>query len=102
MSDDRSACEIEHAYDAETPATIAIVRAICALENVDPMASPTDLGFTLYDHVDPSALEAVVGDGTGTGEVVITFEIDDYRIRVEDTGRLFVDYSNTDAGPNER
>lgn len=102
MSDGRSGCEIEHTYDAETPVSVAIVQAICALENVDPMTAGTDLGFTLFDHVDPAALEAIVGDGTGTGDVVVTFEIDHYRIRVEDTGQLFVDYSHADPDPDER
>lgn len=102
MIDDHTECELEHTYDEETPVSVAIVQAIAALENVDPVANPVDLGFTLYDYVDPSALEAVVGDGTGNGAVLVTFEIDDYQVRVEDTGRLVVDYSNADVGPDER
>ena len=98
MTDDLTACEIEHTYDAETPVSVAIVQAIAALENVDPVASPGNLGFTLYDHVDPTALDAVVGDGTGSGDVVVTFDVADYLVRVEDTGRLVVDYSSADVG----
>ena len=101
IDDDHTAHELEYTYDAEIPVSIAIVQAIAALRNVDPVANPVGLGFTLYDHVDPTALEAIVGDGTGSGDVVITLEIDDYLVRVEDTGRLVVDYSNVDLEPDE-
>lgn len=84
---------IEHEYDDETPASIAVMQAICALENVDPVAASTDLGITLYDHVDPESLDTVLATGTTDGEIVISFELTDhrtYRVEVVDTGRITI------------
>ncbi|MFC6719461.1 HalOD1 output domain-containing protein [Natrialbaceae archaeon GCM10025810] len=89
---------IEHEHDDETPASIAIIQAICALEDVDPMAVTSDLGIRLYDHVDPEALDRIVAAGSGRegddgGETVVSFELSNsktYRVDVFDTGRLRV------------
>ena len=84
---------VEHRYDSDTPASIAIVRAIAVLENVDPMDSPTDLGITLYDHVDPTALDRLVSEGDRTGAVTVDLTIHNdhrYAVRVRET-RLTVE-----------
>ncbi|MCU4925520.1 hypothetical protein OB905_05895 [Halobacteria archaeon AArc-dxtr1] len=84
---------IEHEYDAETPASIAVVQAICALEDVDPVEMTRELGITLYEQIDPEALDAMLADGTGTGEVVISFALvnsETYRVQVADTGTVVV------------
>ncbi|USZ73565.1 HalOD1 output domain-containing protein [Natronosalvus halobius] len=47
---------VEHQYDGDTPASIAILEAIATIEDVDPTDSPTDLGTTLYDQIDPQHL----------------------------------------------
>lgn len=80
-----------HSFDDETPASLAIVRAVCALENVDPLAAPEEMGFTLYDHVDPQALNRIIAGNSDTGDVCVEFTVEDYRIRVVDTGRLRVE-----------
>lgn len=84
---------VEHRYDSDTPASIAIVRAIAVIENVDPMDSPTDLGITLYDHVDPTALDRLVSEGDGTGAVTVDLTLQNdhrYAVRVRET-RLIVE-----------
>ena len=82
---------IEHQYDDETPASIAIVRALCAVENVEPRESPEALGVTLFDAVDPEALDEMMGDGNGTGSVIVTFTLADYQIYVRDDGEIRID-----------
>ncbi|MFC4544532.1 HalOD1 output domain-containing protein [Halosolutus amylolyticus] len=80
-------------YDAETPASIAVIHAICALTDVDPIDAPTELGFVLYEHVDPNALDTLLADGTGDGDVVVSFEVTNgytYAVDVADDGRVVV------------
>ncbi|MFC6718022.1 HalOD1 output domain-containing protein [Natrialbaceae archaeon GCM10025810] len=82
---------IEHEYSRETPASIAVIQAIGALEGVDPTAVTDELGISLYEHVDPEALDAILADGSGTGDVVISFLIAEghtYRVEIEDTGTV--------------
>ena len=95
FSDDSDApLRVEHRFDGETPPSIAIVRAIAAIENVDPIASPSDLEITLYDHVDPTALDQIVTGRNGTTSVTIDLTIHndhEYAVRVRDSGRLVVE-----------
>ena len=84
---------IEHEYDAETPASTAVIHAICAVTNVDPLEAPTELGFVLYEHIDPGALDTLLGDGTGDGETVVSFDIageQTYTVDISDDGRIEV------------
>lgn len=90
---DGSPNTIEYEYDDETPASIAVIQAICALKGVDPIRAPTELGFVLHEHVDPEALDTLLADGSGTGEIVVSFEIsngDAYSVDVADDGRITV------------
>ncbi|WP_306061323.1 HalOD1 output domain-containing protein [Natronococcus wangiae] len=82
---------VEHEFDDETPASIAVVQAICALKDVDPTRAQTELGLVLHEHIDPEALDTILADGTGDGETVILFEIsngDTYSVEVADDGRI--------------
>uniref|UniRef100_A0A8A2VBY7 Halobacterial output domain-containing protein n=2 Tax=Haloterrigena alkaliphila TaxID=2816475 RepID=A0A8A2VBY7_9EURY len=97
FSDDPDApVRVEHRFDGETPPSIAIVQAIAAIENVDPIASPSDLGITLYDHVDPTALDQIVTGRNGSTSVTIDLTIHndhEYAVRVQNSGRLIVERS---------
>lgn len=89
---------VEYEYGAETPASIAVVEGICALEDIDPMEMPADGGFVLHDAIDPTALDSVLGDGTGDGDTVVSFEIqteNTYLVAVSDDGRIIVQYDRT-------
>lgn len=84
---------LEQEYDAETPASIAVVQAICTLEHLEPTTAVTELGFTLYEHIDPEALDMILTDGTGSGETVITFKVettDEYIVEITDTGTITI------------
>lgn len=73
--------QIESQYDwSSTLPSLAIIEAIASIENVKPFALADELDTTLYDHVDPEALNAVVKSNY---EVRITFSIDDYRVEIE-------------------
>lgn len=90
---------IEHRYDGETPPSIAIVRAIAVIENVDPTNAPTDLGLTLYDHVDPTALDRLVAEAPESSAVTVdlTIHADHYYcVRIRGT-RLIVETVDGDG-----
>ncbi|MDS0474839.1 HalOD1 output domain-containing protein [Natrinema sp. 1APR25-10V2] len=86
---------VEYEYDTETPPSLAVVQAICVLEDIDPMEMPTEAGFVLHDHIDPSALDTILANSTGDGNTVISFEVaieNTYTVEVRDTGRLILHY----------
>ncbi|MDF9744471.1 HalOD1 output domain-containing protein [Natrinema salsiterrestre] len=68
-------------YDwSATAASTATVTALATLEAVDPMEFSDVFGATLYDFVDPEALDALVD---GEGHVILSFPIGDYRVRID-------------------
>lgn len=84
---------VEHEYDLETPASIAVVEAICTLEDVDPLQLPAESRFVLHEHIDSAALDSLLGDGTGDGTTTISFDIvleDTYAVDISDDGRILV------------
>ncbi|ADB62090.1 hypothetical protein Htur_3226 [Haloterrigena turkmenica DSM 5511] len=95
-----STIRVEHQYDGDTPPSIAIVRAIAVIEDVDPMDSPAELGLTLFDHVDPTALDRLVAEtpGRSTVTVDLTIHTDHYycvRIR---GNHLIVEKASSNSG----
>ena len=92
--EDDTSIRIEHQYDGDTPPSIAIVQAIATIEDVDPMDSPTDLGITLYDHVDPTALDQLVTGNSGDSAVTVDLTVHNdyqYDVRVHDSGHLIIE-----------
>lgn len=87
-SDDGDGYTLDYTYDEATPASIAVIQALCAIENIDPLNAPEELGFTLYDHVNPDALDTIVADGSGSGDVIVDLTLNDYDISISDTGRI--------------
>ncbi|GAB7021010.1 hypothetical protein JCM18750_38720 [Halostagnicola bangensis] len=68
-------------YDwSATVASMATLTALGTLEEVDPVELSDVLGTTLYDHVDPEALDTLVA---GEKRVNLSFLIDDYRVRID-------------------
>ncbi|WP_459890761.1 HalOD1 output domain-containing protein [Halostagnicola bangensis] len=59
---------------------MATLTALGTLEEVDPVELSDVLGTTLYDHVDPEALDTLVA---GEKRVNLSFLIDDYRVRID-------------------
>ncbi|WP_254522539.1 HalOD1 output domain-containing protein [Natrinema caseinilyticum] len=84
----------EYRYDCDTPPSIAIVRAIAVLENIDPIESASDLGITLCEHVDPSALDRLVTDADGASRVTVRLTIQNdrqYAVQIRDSGLVVVE-----------
>ncbi|WP_137288809.1 HalOD1 output domain-containing protein [Natronorubrum halophilum] len=68
-------------YDwSATAASTATITALATLEEVDPVELSDVLDITLYDHVDPEALDTLVA---GEERVDLSFLIDDYRVRID-------------------
>ncbi|WP_049954731.1 HalOD1 output domain-containing protein [Halostagnicola larsenii] len=68
-------------YDwSVTAASMATLTALGTLEEVDPVELPDVLGTTLYDHIDPEALDTLV---TAEERVTLSFLIYDYRVRID-------------------
>jgi hypothetical protein len=82
-------CEIVSATyrgDPTANVTTAVISALAAAEDVDPM----NLDFTLAEYVDADALEKVVGSQTAPGGVEVSFSVRDYDVAVESTGEVVV------------
>ncbi|SER69313.1 HalOD1 output domain-containing protein [Natrinema salaciae] len=77
---------LELRYDDERPASVALVDGLRTLE--DPNAVVDELEFTLYDYVDPEALDALLADGSGDGDLVVSFSVDGYRVIMTNAGRV--------------
>ncbi len=58
----------------------AVVRSVATVEGVDPL----DLDATLYDVVDPDALDSLLDHvaGAGAGPVAVSVVLDGYEVRV--------------------
>lgn len=76
---------------AGRPPSIAIIEAIAAIEGVQ---SP-DVEFTLYERIDPDALDALFADHETDGEaengVVAEFRVNDYVVNVKPDGTLTIE-----------
>ncbi|MFD1565435.1 HalOD1 output domain-containing protein [Haloarchaeobius amylolyticus] len=89
---DSDLVRVEYRYD-DTPPSIAIVRAIAALEDVDPMESSADLGIVLYDQIDPEALDNFVAATTDRATVSVDLVLRNdrqYTVQIRDTGWICV------------
>lgn len=89
LPDDGGKYTFETEY-AGRPPSIAIVEAIAAIEGVPS----NDVEFTLYESVDPEALDTLFEEGTDTTtrdtDVVAEFQINDYTVDVTSDGTLTV------------
>lgn len=73
---------IRQSYDwSETPPSIAVLRALAAIEGVPPRDLHTETGIRLYDTVDLEALDALV---THESDVAVSFHVGEYVVLLED------------------
>jgi hypothetical protein len=76
---------INSQYDWSTNRpSVAVVTAIAALENVEPV----DLPVTLYDHISPEALDALVATNS---PVTISFHLEEYYIQIDRNSLVITD-----------
>ncbi|WP_436343791.1 HalOD1 output domain-containing protein [Natronorubrum sp. FCH18a] len=77
-------------YDwAATAPSQAIVEAVATVEETTPVALVRETGTTLYDHVDPEALDLLVG-GDRNGSLEVAFDIDSLHITIASGGQLVI------------
>ncbi|WP_312907035.1 HalOD1 output domain-containing protein [Natronosalvus caseinilyticus] len=70
-------------YDwSVTAPSFAVIDALATLERVDPAELVAVLETTLYDHVDPEALDILVRDRK-SDSISITISIDRYQVRFD-------------------
>lgn len=81
---------VERSHDETTPASTAVVYAIAAALDADPIECTTEHGFTLYDHVDPEALDALMDANRQDGAVTVELSLNEHLLRVTDRGRVRV------------
>lgn len=81
---------VERTYDETTPASITVVYAIADALDTDPIDCSTEHGFTLYDHLDPEALDSIVTDDRRGATVTVELELNEHLLRVTDTGQVRV------------
>lgn len=86
----------ERAHDESTPASIAAVYALAAALDTDPVSCSTEFGFTLYDHVDPEALDALVTHDRRERTLTVELSLGEYLLRITDAGRVRV-FGATDS-----
>ncbi|ELY64444.1 HalOD1 output domain-containing protein [Natrinema versiforme] len=80
----------ERSHDETTPASIAVVYAIAAALDTDPIECTTEHGFTLYDHIDPEALDSLMGDDRREESVTVELRLNEHLLRVSDRGSVRV------------
>ena len=60
--------------------SMAVIDALAAIEDVKPINLQRTLDTTLYEEVNPDALDSLV---TNDGHVTISFTIDQYRVLID-------------------
>jgi hypothetical protein len=86
-----------HDQTCEGPISETIVRALAAVENVEP----DELGTRLYDSVDPEALDCLYGTAVERSERFrLAFTVGGYEVIVADGGDCLVrERSDAASGP---
>lgn len=70
---------VQSQYDWSTIApSEAIVKALASIENIKPANLSVD--STLYDHVDPEALDALIAEDN---PISVSFTAGDYKIQID-------------------
>lgn len=69
----------QHDWSSTAPSR-AVIDGIAALEEVDPVALSLHQNTTLYDYVDPEALDTLA---TGDHSTTLSFTVDGYEIKID-------------------
>lgn len=79
-------CEYE--FDPETPVSVAVLEAVAAARGLDSTELRPTYGYTIFDRVDPGALDSL--DAGRDADLAVEFDLYDSRVRVEGVGRVLV------------
>ncbi|MDS0475454.1 HalOD1 output domain-containing protein [Natrinema sp. 1APR25-10V2] len=86
---------VEYEYSDEIQPSTAVVQAICVLEDIDPTEVPTEVGFVLYDHINPGALDTILENDGREGTTSVSFEVSTehiYSVEMYSDDRLLIRY----------
>ncbi len=86
---------VEYEYSEDIPPSTAVVQAIYIFEDVDPTAVPNEVGFVLYNHVNPGALDTILENDGRDGTTSVSFEVsteNSYSVEMYSDGRLVIRY----------
>ena len=93
VSDDVPTADSQDTFETEftsRPPSIAIVKAIATIEG----CRPTDFDFSLFDSVDPDALDILFADSSDdeetTEDIVAEFCVDGYVVQIRTDGTITV------------
>ncbi|MFC7215118.1 HalOD1 output domain-containing protein [Saliphagus sp. GCM10025334] len=93
-----TATRLRKTYDwSVTAPSLAVIDALATIESVDPTELLTVLETTLYDYVDPEALDIFVREQK-SDPVTVTLWIDRYRVRF-DSDELVVSEASDPSSP---
>lgn len=85
----------QHTFETEfsrRPPSTAIIESIAAIEDVQP----TDVDFSLYENIDPDALDTLFAnpeddeEPTEEKEVVAEFRVGNYVVQVRENGTITI------------
>lgn len=85
--EDETPIHRQYDWSTTTPST-TIIDVIAALEDVDAVALPRALETTLFDHVDPEALDTLLAT---SGSIEISFAFDGYTVRIDESALVVSD-----------
>jgi len=87
---DSSTRVFETEYDwSNTAPSVAVINTIATIENVEPTKLSVAFDTTLFDHIEPEALDALITEGN---KITISFSYGNYRIQInENTLRVSID-----------
>lgn len=77
-----------HDWTTTSPSQ-AVIEAIATAEETTPGALARETGTTLYDYIDPEALDSLV-DSDRDGSVEISFDVDHLHITIARSGQLVI------------
>ncbi|WP_254769144.1 HalOD1 output domain-containing protein [Salinilacihabitans rarus] len=79
----------EYDPDPETPVSVAVLEAVAAARGLDSTELLPTYGYTLFDRVDPGALDSLVADRDAV-DFAVEFELYGSRVRIEGANRILV------------
>ena len=79
--------EVPHGWDSsDRPPSIAVIEAVAAIRGLEPL----DLDITLYDFVDPDALDRLFLEQKG-GDLEVELHLDGFLVTIRSDGHLSIE-----------
>ena len=73
-------------YDSGISASLAVVDALATVED----DNITNIGYRLYDHVHPGALNTLTEHENTSGKIEITFPVNEYLVEINSKNNVLI------------